>query len=701
MPKSRTYFAAANRREIGKTLATRLKDISTHEQRHNVNEYKSAYKAYYGKENGYGITFGVTRGGQRGQLANLRVNRARALLNAWVSLVTAPKISWKPEARTDDSGTLAASTKAIQLFEDLWKTRGLGTHDRRIIEAAGAFSYCVTFPEWDMNAGPPGMPLPDGRLLRNGDITLRLILPWDVRVEPDRKSWDELDSFFVCVQKNRFDVAALASTYGLADGRTGKEAEDHIVSCTGDKVLVSEINPTNRTAGEGAADLVPVWYFFHKPTASLPYGREVQFIDEATVLVDRTLGTYDGEVPLIRMAAADMFDTPNAWSSWWDTLGPQELLDGVDTMLGTTATSLGSPCIAYEAGTQPKPDKIGPFRTWPYPKGGKPPTAVVLAEFPKEALAHKADLKDDQRMLMGLNDIALGQPQTAQMNAQAFVVLASMAQQQASPVQTSRNEAWSRIGSVWLKAIKKNVKDKRPISIESSATEKLYQKVSYRGDDFAPLDGVRASIGNPMEQMPGGRLALLESLQQGGTPLTVEQKLQVIETGRLEPAIRGVRDELQHLNYERDELLGGRSPPALPLDNNSMHYRENGAVMFSAAARRDPAVIKAVDAHLKEHYLNEYGVERDMDPMRHQREAFLLGRPPNPLAQMAPPGPPGGPTPPGAGPGVPPGEPPPAQAGLATQVLSPDNPVNGAGPAPTKNPMTGMPFDPAGGAQIQ
>ena len=170
----------------------------------------------------------------------------------------------------------------------------------------------------------------------------------------------------------------------------------------------------------------------------------------------------------------------------------------------------------------------------------------------------------------------------------------------------------------------------------------------------------------------------------------------VLETGRLESATRATRDELLLLKTEYERLQEGVVPPVHHLHNHALHYKENAAVLYSPENLENPAVLQAVEAHLAEHYLQLYGVPREGavdpmtgmmspgDPMRPIREAFLMGRAPDPTLLPPPPG-----MPPMGGPGLPP-PPPELNAG----------PVGPPEVQMPTQPLTGMQFDNATGGGV-
>src|SRR5690349_11404821 len=124
---SKTYFAARSKKEIGAHLVGKLE-----ESRNLVDEgfgvrdeEANAYRHYYGREMGMGITTGVQRKGEQGEIAAVRVNFARSLAKAMLAIVTGTKLNWRPLARNSDSGAQKANTTAKHLLEDYWKNRRL------------------------------------------------------------------------------------------------------------------------------------------------------------------------------------------------------------------------------------------------------------------------------------------------------------------------------------------------------------------------------------------------------------------------------------------------------------------------------------------------------------------------------------------------------------------------------------------------
>lgn len=677
MDSSRRYFATRPRNEIGPLLVERLQAADKSEREHGTREEEeNAYRHVYGQDYGAGITSGVQRDGAQGELTKLRVNKARALAKAFEALVLGPKLTWRPMARNADANAQRAVTTGQHLLEDYWKNKSLSRVVATWVSQAVEFASAYVFPEWDKGAGPtfaalpPSEEMPQGKLVKAGDVTFHNLLPWDVFRDARARSQKQLDWHFIRLPKNRHDLALLYPR--LSDGRDSHDA------------ILAASDPL-ASQSEHEEDTAFLYYFFHRSTPSLPLGREVLFLSADCILSDSRL-SYD-DYPLYRLAADDMHGTANAWTSFWDTLGVQELRDGIESSIASNIAALGVQSLALQAGSELTADSVGGLRVWRYPQGANKPEAVQLTQQPREAFEHLDSLDSSQRQLMGLNDVALGQPDTAQMNAQAFAVLASMAVQQASPFQSSVVDAVSRLGTGVLKTLRKRVSGERTLQVTGRTSKHLYAERKYTGRDLEPVESVLVEIGNPLEQTPSGRSVILQHYIDLGFVKSPEMYQQVVETGRLEPATRADRDAHLLLAAEYEALSSGEVPIIHAVHDHPLHYREHAAVLHNPENLRNPEVVNAVQAHLDQHYLEFFGVPPGQDLLYPDRVRLMLGQQPPGAAQMmgAPPG--GNGAPPGAQPSEMPSAPSPLDGPSMEQPNLPDNPLSGEQFAPGQSPI--------------
>jgi hypothetical protein len=691
--------------------------------------YANAHMHLYGDGSDAGVTYGVSRMGSQGEIAAVRVNRARALALARTALIAAPEVTWRAAALKSDSGATKATTLGQQILENFWKTRGLKAQWRELIFQAVGYSCAFKFPEWDRGAGEliPG-PAGDGTDDSfEGDAVTHNVAPWRVHFDPSFTSWDDVPWAYVRLRKTRWDLAEMAAA-AAARGEVlvnGLRADPDTAR---DAVLNAPQDPyiTSLQRDQNDADSVTVVHFLHKPRPSMKFGRHVGLLSGNVVLWDRPLvgpaGDYP-EWPLVRLAEGSYVDTPWAWTSFWDALGSQEIQDAIVTTLSTIATTLGTPVIAKEQGSEWDAQTLvmGGVREMVYQRGGKPPQSVNLGEMPEGLLKFLDKSEEGQQAIMQLNDVSLGRPQSAQMNAQAFAVLASMAVQQAAPMQQAAVEALGQEGRVILGLYAKHAKGERLLSLVGKQNASLLNAKQWTGEELLPIKDVAVEIGNPNEQTAPGRMMKLQTLTGIGVPLTLEQAQQVLDVGRVEVAERATRNELLLIAEENEMLQDGQSPSVEATENHPLHFREHGGDLRNEDIKADPARANVIRAHMAEHYCSQFGIVGPpmpppmpgqpapapdfmslmmMDPMLAPRLRFMLGLSPiDPALIMGmPPAQPGQNATQPPAPGEPSGTKPPAPAegppDVAAQsaaVEPPTNPVDGQQFSNATPPAQGVP----------
>lgn len=680
--------------------------------------YANAHMHLYGDGSDAGVTYGVSRQGAQGEIAAVRVNRARALALARTSLIAAPEVTWRAAALKSDSGATKATTLGQQILENYWKTKGLKAQWRELIFQAVGYSCSYKFPEWDRGAGelvpgPGGDGSDDGF---EGDAVTHNVAPWRVHFDPTFTDWDSVPWAFIRLRKPRWDLAEQAAA-DAAQGLVWVNGVQADPDTARDAVLNAAADPyvASMQRDERDDDSVTEVHFIHKARPSMKFGRHARILSGNVVLSDRPLvgpaGDYDAW-PLVRLQEGSYVDTPWAWTSFWDALGSQEIQDGIITTLSTIITTLGTPVIAKEKGTEWDAQTLvmGGVREMEYHRGGKPPQAVNLAAFPKDGLEFLEKMEGGQQAIMQLNDVSLGRPQSAQMNAQAFAVLASMAVQQAAPMQQAAVEALANEGRIILGLYAKHAKGERMLSLIGKQNASLLTAQQWQGSELLPVKDVTVEIGNPNEQTAPGRIMKLQTLAQIGVPLTLEQAQQVLDVGRVEIAERATRNELLCIADENERLQSGEMPKVDATENHPLHFREHGGELRNADVKANDERANIVREHMAMHYIQQFGdatmgqapsaMEAMMaDPLVGPRMRFMLGLAPiDPALFSAPqppmPGQPSQTQPPQQGEpsGTPPPKPEAPAADPASQsagVEMPENPVSGEPLSMSQPPVNG------------
>lgn len=610
----------------------------------------------------------MQRTGNQGNQVTLKVNQARQNANAKHQIITNPALTWVAQAVNTDSKSMADAERGTDILENLWKQRGWEAQGISCVLEAIIFGESAVLDLWSHTAGEP-LQYAEGQVLYAGDIRSWNVPTWDLFRDAGVKSYDE--SPWVCARLSR-------SKWELVAEYPGQRKE--ILARASSPVSRAMVVPTVSPVGPGAPDpdAVTVLYFFHRRLPVLPRGLQSVLLGPDLVLQHEPLSDcYADPLPVHRIAAADILNTPWAYSDYWDSLALQELRDDVESALATNIVAFGRQLLSVEEGQNVSPLQVanGPVLL-PRPRGSVPPVPLQFTAQPEGAFEHLDALKRAGREVMGLNDFVVGQVDSAQMNAQYAALMASLAIQQNSDLQKRYVKFTSVRGRGQLKTFRANASVPRKVAIVGEHGPQ--ESVSFTGKDFQALDDVYVTIGAPISQSTGGRLQIAQLNVDQGFVQTPEQLQQVVETGSLKPLTQGLGAELLYIAAENEALLRGEEPEVKITDSHQLHIREHRAPTWSEQARKNPQVNVASDSHIRKH----------LD--------FLLNTDPRILAAMGQAAPAPAAPPPGAAPGAQSATQPPeagdVSSSLETPVAAQPSLDDTQLPQSPVDPSTGKPF---------
>ncbi len=687
---SQDYWCAEEADKLATNLFQRL-DVNQTDSviMRGINSRSSrAYTYYFGLDpSGIHATSQVLRTGDQGQLATIRVNHSRALVNTLLNLITAPKVVWSPKAVNTDYNSLKECELAASLLEYYWVEKQSAQFAIRALEEAIVFTEGYIFLDWDGSSGDDLAPNAAGTgILKTGDVRIRNISTWDVIRDTNAASWDQLNWVVVRMWENRFDLMA----------RYPDKAEEIRVSAIDRVTKFRHTIDTDRFI-----DLVPVYRFFHKRTAAMPAGRAMTFLTDRCWLSDGTLEAMKlGDIPLYRVSAGETFSTPFGYSPFNEILGIQEVMDSLHTSVASNQTTFAAQCISAVQGSEFSPEEVaGGLKVVYYPPGSQPPAPLQLTSTAPEVFNYIDKLEHAQELIFGLNSVVRGTPQSGEQSGSALALLSSQALQQANVISANYVRFIESVGAGVLDLIRANLSTERQIAVAGKGSSYLITSKPYSGASFNNVRRVHVEVGNPLSQNTSGRLTIAKDLVASGLIKSPEQYMQVLNSGRLEPLTKGLTDELLLIKGENEELSLGKNPPVLYVDDHMLHVREHKCILANMEARGNAQIIQAVMEHIKEHENIYYTTEPALLALLGQRPPMA---PPPPDIQ-----PPGAPPPPT--PGSPPGTPPPpgghsvlgAGPSPAPAVEKPPgNPNVGTQPPPPRlptNPQTKEQYTPATG----
>ena len=618
------YWAAEESSKVVFKLSQKVDSYSENELTKGLfGRHTRAFQFFYGMDPiGIHATSKVLRGGDRGELAELRVNHSRSLVNALLNLIVAPKIIWTPKATNIDYDSIRECELAAAILEYYWGERKISKYAIQALEEAIVFTEGFVHLSWDSKGGENVSVDENDNMVYTGDASIRNVSSWDVIRDTTKASFEALDWVIVRIYENKYNVAA----------RYPEMADLVMQSGEDNKFRGAPSVPFRRDT-----DDVPVYYFYHKKTAAMPFGRETVFLNNRAVLQDGIL-SYD-RIPLYRVAPAEMVSTPYAYSPFLEILGVQEVIDSLHTSIATNQTTLATQCIAIQQGSEIPIDHLaGGMKAIYYPPGAAPPSPLQLTSTPPEVFKYVEMLKGDQQLLFGLNSVVRGETPSGELSGSALALLQSQALQQSSTLQGNYIRFIEEMGQGLLHLLQTRLDFPRKVSIVGKSSAYLVTDAEFTGKSLSRINRVQVEIGNPLAAQPSGRAEIANDLFQKGVIKTTEEYLQVLQTGRLEPLTKGLSDELLLIRGENESLARGEFVQALAIDDHMLHVREHRSVLANMEARKNPEVIQAVLSHIDEHEQLYYAVSPSkLIMMGQQPPQVPMGQPPPPPGQEGPP----------------------------------------------------------------
>lgn len=683
------YFATLQGDEFAKALRARIQSIREAPRwKQILDEQRNAYLHVFSIQmGGMSSASRVLRDGNQGELAVFRVPKARALGDAVVGLITNAKVSWECEATNADAASMAQTQLGQGVLRYYWDTAGMQKLCVDVCRGGVYFGEKFLFTEYDGAAGEPvddpanelllaaggaelgGEALPEPQ--KTGEIRFSIVESWDKLRDPGAKSPESTPWHLFKVQRNKFDLAAV---YG-----------DEILQAKVDETQTSE-GYVNSVRDAVPTELVDVWYFFHDRTPSVPKGRQVVMFGDK-VLVDDDLDGSNGapkyrKIPIKRFATGELIGTPFAKAPFWDVLAAQEVKDSVISAIATNNLTLGVQMISAPLGTDVEPTNFGGMQLLLHPPGpGNEPKPMQLTQSAPEVFKFVEMLDADQKQLLNLNDTALGQLPGAGASGALAALLASMAVQANSPLQTLYVRFVEEVGQSVLEIIQDNFDAERKIAISGQGDSSFAREAVFSGEALSKVSSVKVKVGNPLAQTVAGREAIVDKYMQLGLIKTPEDVQQLLDYGRMDGLTDVIRDQGLLVRHENEALSRGEPVIAILGDDDLYHCAHHRKVVTSLEARSNPELMNNALDHIHMHYENRYGVPAEMpppvdpitgqpmidpmtgmpaqpmkDPMYRERMMELFGIL-GPVPPMPPPGEGGGPegggAPPGAMPSMP------------------------------------------------
>lgn len=591
----RSYFAAAPIEEIGDRLSGRVSDYYSYlTSSALVDLWRRSYYSYYGlledtALSGFGI-FAVGRiraSGMEGELANVKVNHFRNLLTHILVLTTQQRQALKSRAINSDSESLSQAHLGDGLVDYYFRERKIEQNNLEAVETALVFGESFVRLDWDETEGEE-FASQDGRIMHEGDITCKTYHPFDVVRDTTHQGINPAWYIFHDA-KNRYDLAA---KYPIA--------ADKILNISTDITSGKRyVDPTKiiPAAGVGTkhTDLIDIYEFCHKKTASVPGGRYTIFLQDGTVLFDGTLPFKD--IPVYRLAAANIIGTPFGYTVAFDILGIQALIDKLYTVVSSNQLAGGIQNFWQPPGNQlTKMEVAGGLNLL---ESVIKPEVLELCKTPAEVFTYIQRLETIMEMLCGISAVNRGATPENLKSGSALAFAASQAVTFMSGLEKSFVSLQEGVGTGVLHILRDFVQVEKQAVIAGKFNRPIVKR--YSGQGLQKIDRVVMEVSSAMSKTHAGKLQIAQDLLGSGLIRNAREYISVVSTGEIESLYESEMSEIILVKAENEDMRDGKQPIALIIDDHKLHFLEHRSILANPEARLDPNLVQIVLAHTKEH----------------------------------------------------------------------------------------------------
>lgn len=590
------YFASLPADELADELMNRIDEYyRSLEDTGMLRKFRKSYDQYYGYSLNYFFSSSsdVGYGGEQGEIATVKVNHYRNLLQHILVMTTSTRPALEARATNDDVRTQAQCILANGILEYYMRDKRLERYLKAATEQALLFGEGYIHIRWNPILGEPyGINPETGEPIREGDLEFSNPLgPLEIVTDPKVSSQNDVNWRIVLERVNKYDLASQFP-----------EKKEQILAQV-DPFRTNRNYTTFVPGYKSDSDYIILWRFYHKRTQSMPQGREFWVLAGDLWLLDGPL-PYDnlpGGLPVFRITPSDFFGSSYGYTSCWDIIGISEVIDSLHSAITTNQTTFAVQNIIAPKGSDINYQQLaGGLNYLEYdPQLGKP-EALQLTATPPEVFKYIEALENTSQLLIGVNSVVRGDPQASLKSGSALALVASQAVQFNSGLQASYSALLEDVGTAVIRFLQTFATTRRVVSIAGKS--KLYMLKEFTKDDLSEVNRVVVDVANPLSRTVAGRLELAQNLLQvPGLLKRPEQFLQVAETGKLDPLIEGEQAELMNIRSENEQMSSGQPVQALATDKHSLHINEHKTVLATPDARKNPNLVQAVLTHLQEH----------------------------------------------------------------------------------------------------
>ena len=615
------YFASLPPEELSENLEKVMDDWN---QQVSANGLKSLwqrlYYTYFGRH--WKATTGnqdsdIARVGQQGEMSALTVNDFRNIIKHMLVLTTNQKISYEPQANNTDESSLTQTRLAKIILDYYVREKRVDRYLHDCAEMALAMTKSFIKCTWDKQLGKPYTieQNEDGseRIIYEGDFKIEIKDPFQVYVDTNTESWDQINYTLDITWVNRWDYIARFPEYR-------------------EQILALETKDQFdglgfwQTMQDAQCDLIVLKEFYHKRTPSMPNGRYMAFLGPGIIVEDGPIPYR--RLPIFRMVPGKWWGSTEGYSESRDLLGLTQAQNTLWSSAFTNQSTFAVQNVLLPEGCNLTPMQLAQgLRALKYnPAAGKP-EALQLTDTPAEVFKFAEMISSKMETIFGLNSISRGVADD--LSGKAMGLLQATSIQYASAFQASYAETAEELGTFMLHLIQDFAKTERIATVAGKFNRS--DMVKFTGQDIADVQRVSINLQNPYMATLAGKKEIADQLLANGMLKDPQQYITFIETGNFEVMTQYEESKLSMIRQENEYLMDGKSQMVMAAigEPHLLHIQEHLAILSRPDIKANSQLAGPVYEHIQQHV----ELYKTQDPLFAQ----LSGEPPY-VPPMPPPG---------------------------------------------------------------
>lgn len=583
MANSNVYFADLESEDCANALMQRSATFYTTLQRNAyLEKLRSMWLFYHGIYANLGADeHQISFGGEQGEIVNIPINHFRNIADHIINMITSSRPILEARAVNNDYKSLSQANLAGSILDYYMRNKGIEDKIHSTVEKAVVMGCGYIKLEWNATAGAiHDVNDETGSFIYEGEIECSGLSPFDVVMDGTKESWDN-EWLIARSFQNKYNLAAKYPEHREKILALQTKSDDNRYSIS--------------TFTNDRTDDIPVYEFYHKKTEAKPEGRYMLYLSGNIVLLDTKL-VYR-EIPIYRLAMAEIMGTPYAYTSMFDIYPIQEAINSLHSTILTNQNATGVQNIWVPPGSNFNMESI--IGGLNLVESDSKPEAIQLTATARETFDYLKKLEQDIETISGINSVTRGNPESSLRSGNALALVQSMSLQYMSKFQKNYISFIEQTGTGLLNILK-----------DFASTPKLMEVVGrnnraftkeFTGDMIKDINRVVVDVGNPLSRSVAGRVQMAEQLLQMKLLKNPQQYFMVMNTGRLDSMYDSDMNQLLLVKKENEDMLDGKKAVAALLDSHRMHIIEHQAVSSDPELRQNAELVANLYEHIQEH----------------------------------------------------------------------------------------------------